>query len=119
MFDIAQWALGMDESGPVKFNPPEIPAGTGLSMIYESGIIVNHKQWGKPNAVQFIGSTGKIEVSRSFLRTIPNHLASMELTDKDKRLYFSDNHYQDWIDAIKNRTKPISDVETGHRTSSV
>jgi hypothetical protein len=37
----------------------------------------------------------------------------------DKRLYNSDNHYQDWIDAIKKRTKPISDVETGHRTASL
>jgi len=119
MFDIAQWALGMDESGPVEFNPPNVPADTGLSMKYKNGAVVNHKQWGKPNAVQFIGSDGTIEVSRSFLKTTPKHLAKMELTDKDKRLYFSDNHYQNWINAIKNRTKPVSDVETGHRTASV
>jgi len=119
MFDIAQWALGMDESGPVEFNPPNVPADTGLSMKYKNGAVVNHKQWGKPNAVQFIGSDGIIEVSRSFLKTTPKHLAKMELTDKDKRLYFSDNHYQNWINAIKNRTKPVSDVETGHRTASV
>jgi hypothetical protein len=37
----------------------------------------------------------------------------------DKRVYFSDNHYQDWIDAIRKRSKPISDVEVGHRTASV
>lgn len=119
MFDIAQWALGMDDSGPVEFNPPTVPADTGLSMKYKNGVVVNHKQWGKPNAVQFIGSEGTIEVSRSFLNTTPRNLAKMELTDKDKRLYFSDNHYQDWIDAIKKRTKPVSDVETGHRTASV
>ena len=34
-------------------------------------------------------------------------------------MYFSDNHYQNWLDAIKNRVKPISDVEVGHRTSSL
>jgi hypothetical protein len=28
-------------------------------------------------------------------------------------------HYQDWVNAMKNRTRPISDVETGHRTASV
>ena len=28
-------------------------------------------------------------------------------------------HIQDWIDAIKNRTRPVSDVETGHRTSAL
>ena len=37
----------------------------------------------------------------------------------NKQLYKSDNHYQDWIDAIKKRTKPVSDVETGHRTASL
>ena len=67
MFDIAQWALGMDESGPVEFNPPDVPAKTGLSMKYANGVVVNHKQWGEGNAVQFIGTEGKIEVSRSFL----------------------------------------------------
>ncbi len=119
MFDIAQWALGRDKSGPVEFIPPKVPADTGLSMRYANGVVVNHKQWGKPNAVQFIGSEGTIEVSRSFLKATPKNLTKMELTDKDKRLYFSDNHYQDWINAIKNRKKPVSDVETGHRTASV
>lgn len=119
MFDIAQWALGMDESGPVEFNPPDVPAKTGLSMKYANGVVVNHKQWGEGNAVQFIGTEGKIEVSRDFLRTTPESLASMQIKETDKQLYYSDNHYEDWIDAMKTRTKPVSDVETGHRTSSV
>ena len=54
------------------------------------------------------------------MRTFPNEkLAKLEIKEKDRKLYFSDNHYQDWLDAIRNRTKPISDVEVGHRTSSV
>ena len=119
MFDIAQWALGMDESGPVEFNPPDVPAKIGLSLKYSNGVVVNHKQWGEENAVQFIGTEGKIEVSRSFLRTTPASLAGMQINETDKQLYYSDNHYEDWIDAMKTRTKPVSDVETGHRTSSV
>ncbi len=119
MFDIAQWALEMDESGPVEFNPPDVPAKTDLSMKYANGVIVNHKQWGESNAVQFIGTEGKVEVSRDFLRTTPGSLADMKIKETDKRVYFSDNHYQDWVDAMKTRTKPVSDVEIGHRTSSV
>ena len=124
MFDIAQWALDMDRSGPVNFIPPagENPQ-TGLTMIYDNGIRMNHKQWGTKddfNAVQFIGTEGRIEVSRGFLRTFPNEkLAKGELKPGDKRVYVSNNHYQDWIDAIKNRTKPVSDVEIGHRTASL
>lgn len=124
MFDVAQWALDMDESGPVQFLPPSEPEQShGLTMIYENGVRVNHKLWGTKddnNGVQFIGTEGKIEVSRSFLRTFPNkNLAKADLKETDKRVYFSDNHYQDWIDAMKKRSKPISDVETGHRTASV
>jgi predicted dehydrogenase len=120
MFDIAQWGMDMDESGPVQLNPPTERAATGLSYKYANGVVVNHKQWGEGSAVQFIGTEGRVEVSRSFLRTFPNEkLAKMELKETDKRVYYSDNHYQDWVDAMKTRTKPISDVETGHRTSAL
>ncbi|MEN8227095.1 MAG: Gfo/Idh/MocA family oxidoreductase [Bacteroidota bacterium] len=119
MFDIGQWALGMDQSGPVEFIPPENRAKRGMQMKYASGVVMNHKDWGEGNAVQFLGSEGKIEVSRSFYRSDIEGLTEFELKGGDKQLYRSDNHYQDWVDAIKNRTRPVSDVETGHRTASV
>ena len=119
MFDIAQWALGMDDSGPVEFNPPAEPARIGLQMKYKNGVVLNHVNWGESNAVQFIGTKGKIEVSRGFLRSDPATVIETEIKPTDKRLYKSDNHYQDWIDAIKKRTRPVSDVEVGHRTSSL
>lgn len=120
MFDIAQWAMDMDESGPVEYNPPSERATQGLKMKYKNGVVVTHKDWGERNAVQFIGTDGKIEVSRSFLRTFPNaSLAKADLKETDKRVYLSDNHYRDWVQAIRNRTKPVSDVETGHRTAAM
>jgi predicted dehydrogenase len=120
MFDIAQWAMDMDESGPVAYHPPAERATHGLQMRYANGVVVTHKDWGEHNAVQFIGSDGKIEVSRSFLRTFPDKsLAKADLKATDQRVYFSDNHYQDWVQAVRNRTKPVSDVETGHRTAAM
>jgi hypothetical protein len=92
-------------------------------MIYDNGTRVNHKIWGGPkdgNAVQFIGTEGRIEVSRDYLRTFPNEkLAKGDLKSTDKSVYFSDNHYQDWVDAMKKRSKPISDVTVGHSTAAV
>ncbi len=119
MFDIGQWALGMDRSGPVEFIPPKKRAKKGMKMKYAGGVVMNHVDWGESNAVQFLGSDGKIEVSRGFYRSDIEGLTEMELKPHDEQLYHSDNHYQDWIDAIKERRDPVSDVETGHRTASV
>ena len=119
MFDIGQWALGMDQSGPVEFIPPAERSARGMKMVYASGVIMNHVDWGEFNAVQFIGSEGKIEVSREFYRSDIEGLTELELKGSDTPLYRSENHYQDWVDAIKNRNRPVSDVETGHRTASL
>ena len=122
MFDIIQWALDQDHSGPTLFTPPSSPAESGLTYTYDNGIKVTHTKWGDGNnEIQFIGSEGRLEVSRSYLRTHPNKaLADTPLKDSDtRRVYNSGNHHEDWLDAIRNRTRPICDVEIGHRTASV
>ena len=120
MFDIAQWGLGMDESGPVQFFPPENKHDiVGAKMKYKNGVVVTHENWGETNAVQFIGDEGIIEVSRDWLRANKDSILKTRIKKSDDHLYVSTNHYQDWIDAIKNRTKPVSDVEIGHRTATV
>jgi hypothetical protein len=76
-------------------------------MKYANRVVVHHKDWGEENAVQFIGTEGRIEVSREFLRTFPNkELAKATLKPTDKRVYFSDNHYRDWVDAMKKGQNP-------------
>ena len=122
MFDIIQWALDQDHSGPTVFTPPSSPAESGLTYTYDNGIKVTHTKWGDGNnEIQFIGSEGRLEVSRSYLKTYPNKaLADTPLKDSDtNRVYKSENHHEDWLDAIRNRTRPICDVEVGHRTASV
>jgi predicted dehydrogenase len=121
MFDIAQWALGMDDSGPVRYLPPtEKTAVRGLRMFYDNGIEMVHEDFDRGWGVRFIGSEGTLDVSRSYLETNPQNILTTELKDSDKRLYNSnENHYQDWLDAIKNNTQPICDVETGHRSASI
>jgi len=120
MFDIAQWGLGMDESGPVKFIAPEdAKAVRGMKMIYANGVEMIHEDFDRGWAVRFIGSEGVLDVSRKFLDSKPEHIAATEIKSSDIRLYHSDNHYQDWVDAIKKRSVPVTGVETGHRSASV
>ena len=121
MFDIAQWALGMDDSGPVRYIPPEDKTAVrGLRMIYANGIEMIHEDFDRGWGVRFIGSEGTLDVSRSYLETNPKNIVTTELKDTETRLYNSrDNHFQDWIDAIKNKTNPICDVQTGHRSATI
>lgn len=120
MFDIAQWALGMDNSGPVEFIPlTQNNAERGLVFNYANGIKMVHEDFGRGNAVRFIGTEGTIDISRGFFEPSNMSLVDQELSQTDTKLYRSDNHYQDWIDAIKNRTMPVADIEIGHRTASI
>jgi len=120
MFDIAQWALGMDGSGPVKIIPPaDRSAVRGAKFIYENGIEMVHEDFGRGWAVRFIGSEGSLDVSRSFLDSDPVSIVTHEIGGGDQRLYFSDNHYKNFLDSIRTRKKPICDVEIGHRSATV
>ncbi len=120
MFDIAQWALGMDNSGPAQFIPPTDPkAVRGLRMIYENGIEMVHEDFGRGWGVRFIGSEGTLDISRQYLDSKPESIVTAQIKDGETHLYKSENHYLDWIDAIKKRSKPVCDAETGHRSASV
>lgn len=121
MFDIAQWALGMDDSGPIEFTPPEESELKPLTMRYANGTIMTHEPFRKAdgNAVRFIGSDGVIDISRSFLDTIPAKLQDEVIGDDKIKLYKSDDHYNDFLTAMKTRKQPLSTVEIGHRTASL
>ncbi len=120
MFDIAQWGLGMDSSGPVKWIPPTDPkAVRGLKMVYANGIEMIHEDFGRGWGVRFIGSKGSLDVSRQYLDSKPDNIVSATIKDSETHLYDSKNHYIDWLDAVKKRSTPICDAETGHRSASV
>jgi predicted dehydrogenase len=119
MFDIAQWALGKDRSGPVHLFPPDGKEHKTLTMIYDNGIVMKHEDFGRGFGVRFIGSKGTLDISRSFIDSNPAGIAGAAIQPGEIHLYNSSNHYQDWIDAIKSGKPPICDAETGHRTSTV
>ena len=115
-FDIAQWALEMDGSGPVKIEPPSGDATTGLKFTYASGVEMFH---GGPTDCTFEGETGTISVSRGKLESTPQEIVKTPLGENDWRVPPSDNHGRNWLASIKTRRPPICDVETGHRSATV
>jgi predicted dehydrogenase len=119
MFDVAQWVLGMDATGPVKYSPPKDPnAKRGLRMFYENGIEMVHEDFGREWGVRFIGSNGTLDVSRKYLE-IDAGTNQQETPSFINTKPSEGNHYQDWLTAIKNRSETISGAEIGHRTASV
>lgn len=116
-FDIAQWALGMDASGPVEvLPPPEAGAKRGATLVYADGTRVVH---GGPGGVTFVGTDGLIQVDRGRISSVPEKLLTDPLPEDAPRLPRKANHGQDWLDAIRARTRPICDVEIGARTAAV
>lgn len=118
MFDIAQWGLGMDDSGPTEVIAPGVGMGDGLIYKYANGIEMAHDAK-NGNYCQFIGSEGDVWVARKKIKTTPENLADKAFSKDEYKVYVSDNHYQDFLNAIKSRKKPICDVEVGHRTATV
>lgn len=128
-FDIAQWGLGKDDSGPVEIVPPEKPgAKHGARFIYDNGVEVLHKSGG---GVRFLGEGGQVFVDRGKFEfwlgeaqkakaaSEAENIAREFLPPNAVRLYKSSDHRGDWIAAIRSRKPPICDVEVGARTVSV
>jgi predicted dehydrogenase len=116
-FDITQWGLGMDESGPVEIIPPEDPKATkGLRYIYANGVEVLH---GDSGGVLFIGTDGKILVNRGKFEATPESVAQDPIPANGIKLYKSTNHLQDFLSCVRSRQRPICDVEIGCRSVTV
>ena len=115
-FDIAQWGMGMDESGPVEIIPPDGKDYKVLTYKYASGVTMSRD---KADGVLFTGTKGEVETNRGRLRTVPEELKNQQIGPNEIHLYESKNHYVDWLDAIRKRSKPICDIETGCRSVTV
>lgn len=120
MFDIVQWCLDMDKTGPITYIPPQDPnAVRGLKMFYENGIEMVHEDFNRKWGVRFIGEYGSMDISRKYLETTPSNIIGAMNLNLERLFKDKGNHYQDWISAIKSRKQPICDVEIGHRSASI
>jgi predicted dehydrogenase len=125
--DITQWALGMDDSGPVmavgkaRYNKDhwyEVPEWSEVNYKYANGttVICGHDQRG---GATFEGDDGTIYVNRGKLESTPGDIIQEPLADSDVHLYESRDHHANWLDCIHSRKLPICDVAIGHRSASM
>ena len=133
--DMVQWALGMEETGPVEiwtegpaFHPPRTtaPEAPDASMAaccipsvyfrYANGVLVRHGTGSVLGGV-FLGEHGSIVVERGFYRVDPPDLAPP--SPKDSHEAGTKNHLANWIECIRSRARPVADVEIAHRATNV
>ncbi len=129
--DIAQWALGRDESGPSSIEATaqfqkdgwyEVPESSRVVFTYDDGIVIVCEQGisgGTRQGVTFEGSEGTLYVTRGKIESTPADIVKQPLAASGVHLYESKNHHANWLDCIKSRKKPIADVAIGHRSATV
>lgn len=132
--DQVQWALGMDESGPIevwtegpKFNPPVDTAPCNKAardkqceqpVVYfrYPGDIVVELTNGPAGGAAFIGEKGTITIDRGVCKSNPPEIAAEALKKAPRE---GGGHLQNWLDCILSRERPRADVEIGHRSATV
>jgi predicted dehydrogenase len=121
MFDIAQWGLGMDKSGPVEISP--IGDGTEfISYKYANGVVMTSEPFDDKltKGVKFIGETGWIEVSRGYFNASdPKFNPPASATADDGPYETRIPHQVNFIEAVKSRKDPVVPVEIGHSSCTV
>ncbi|HOM59032.1 MAG TPA: Gfo/Idh/MocA family oxidoreductase [Kiritimatiellia bacterium] len=129
--DIAQWALGMDESGPVEAEGHGVFPSSGLftaptrvdvRYTYANGVTMRMRT--RTDGVYdgniiFYGDQGTLDVSRSKLKSDPEGILKEKIGAGETRLYKSRNHFGNWIDCVKSRELPVSDLAIGHKTTNL
>ncbi|NBB79031.1 MAG: Gfo/Idh/MocA family oxidoreductase [Verrucomicrobia bacterium] len=119
-FDIVQWALNRDKTGPVAFIPKGFEGAGHHHFRYADGISVfRDKERDQGHQIRFIGTEGEVLVKRGGVFTRPKELVRHRFTDADDTVYESKNHRRNFIDSVISREKPICPAEVGHRSNTI
>ena len=141
VFDITQWGLGTEATGPVEvesLGPEWPPAGSLFTTSvkahfrarYANGIELTCETGGY--RARFEGTEGWIEVTAGNFTCNPKSLKDSVLKPEEIHLpqanpnrkensgqFFSFDHVRNFIDCIRSRQDPVEPVEAGHRTASI
>ena len=131
--DQVQWALGMDDTGPVELRPLSEGPHAQVAMRYANGIKLNlviQPGKGPMGGAVFVCEKGKLEINRNKFTSNPLDIAEelrkkVDITEEERKwsdelaLWQARWHMQDWLDCIHSRKTPVADVEIGHRSITV
>jgi predicted dehydrogenase len=120
MFDIAQWGLGMDKSGPVEISP--IGDGTEfISFKYDNGVVMTSEPFDEKltKGVKFWGENGWIEVARGYFNASDQKFFAEKKENNGGPYETKMSHQLNFIESLRKRTDPVAPVEIGHSSCTV
>lgn len=122
-FDIGQWALGRDNSGPVEIIPAGHNGHEHISFVYEDGVKMVNEPFDEYSnfGVKFWGSEGWIQVIRGDYQASDESLMPPvpEENGDDIPYEGGPEHLENFIQAVRDRKDPVANVEAGHRSGSL
>ena len=137
--DIAQWALGYENSGPKSVENAMSPVNPDaadkngyntvmkfkLKCVYDNGSELFVEDGGRTNGVLIEGEDGRIFVNRGGLKgklvdDLKKDKAGWAKLEEEVVALFNGRqpkgHMDNFLDAVKDRKQPMSDVFTHHRS---
>ena len=116
-FDIAQWGLGMDDSGPVEIIPPEDPKATqGVRYLYANGVEMIH---GGPAACSSSAPTARSPSTAATSAASPTRSSRSRWARRTSTCTSRPAISGTGSNCIRSRKRPICDVEIGARSVTV
>jgi predicted dehydrogenase len=134
LIDIAQWGMGTDFTGPRFIESTgemhkdgifEFPAKQVTRFEYDGFVL----EWYAPApedfepgtgyGTKFYGTEGEIHVNRSGYNIHPKGRVLEPAGPGEPQLYRSPEHHRDFLNCMRTRQRPVSDVEIGHRATTV
>jgi hypothetical protein len=118
-YDIAQWGVGADDTGPVEIRLDEgKPVYRYANGIEVWGCTPPGQPWNEGGAC-FVGTEGSITVHRNVFTSNPPGLVKESPGLSGARVYYSNSHSGNFLECVRTRQRTISDAETAHRAASL
>ena len=136
--DVIQYALGMENSGPVEILHPHSGRYPTMTCRYANGILLHFvDHWGMvksvyhavPATARLAGNFGGVIVGeRGWLTTMygggpiegePRELVEAIGLKSREVVWGQPDHHANWLECIRTRQRPSCDEEIGHRSASL
>ncbi|WP_066631072.1 Gfo/Idh/MocA family protein [Labilibacter marinus] len=131
-YDIAAWSMNLEYTGPVEiegsasFLKDELfnaPRNFEIKLRFKNDVtmrIAEHDKFDKGMGIYWRGDKGWIHVGRDGISASDDKILETPIASHvTKFRHNSKTHHSNFIDCIKTRERPISDVESAHRAISV